>query len=190
MEQRFSTDQVVELTGMTPRQLQWWDERGIVRPAREGRRRLYSLDDLAEVAVIGELRVRGFSLQRVRKLMRSLQREFGKRLVETVSAASDYHLLTDGSRIYLRTSPEQVVEVLKASRQPIFAICLSDTVRQIRAELKTYSPATSMVATASEKVTPLPRDATRAVALAGRTRRIAKQAELRRSARPQRRAVG
>ena len=131
MERRFSTDEVVALTGMTPRQLQWWDERGIVCPAREGRRRLYSIDDIAAIAVIRELRLRGFSLQRIRQLMRALEREFGRRLVETVSAGSEYHLLTDGARLYLRTSPEQVVEVLKAARQPMFAICLSDTVRQL-----------------------------------------------------------
>lgn len=133
MQQRFSTEEVVVLTGMTPRQLQWWDERGIVRPAREGRRRLYSLDDLAEVAVIGELRSRGFSLQRVRKVMRFIQQEFHKRLVETVGAGSEYHLLTDGKRIYLETSPQQVIDILKSSHQPMFTICLSDTVRQVRA---------------------------------------------------------
>ena len=65
MEQ-FTSSQVIERTGITPRQLQWWDERGVVVPAREGRRRVYSADDLAEVAVICDLRQRGFSLQRVR----------------------------------------------------------------------------------------------------------------------------
>src|SRR5512141_2479653 len=95
-EKRFTSNEVVALTGITPRQLQWWDERGIVVPAREGHRRIYSFDDLAEVAVLCELRRKGFSLQRVRKVMRYLQRELGKRLVETVSASSEYHLLTDG----------------------------------------------------------------------------------------------
>jgi DNA-binding transcriptional MerR regulator len=146
MEQRFTTDEVVALTGMTPRQLQWWDERGIVCPAREGRRRLYSLDDVAEVVVIGELRARGFSLQRVRKLLRALQREFGKRLVETVTARSEYHLLTDGAHIFLRTSPEQVVDLLKTTRQPMFAICLSDTVRQIRSDIVAATARTVPVA--------------------------------------------
>ena len=78
MQQPFTSRDVVSLTGITPRQLQWWDERRIVVPAREGRRRMYSMEDLAEVAVICELRRRGFSLQRVRKVMRFLQREFGK----------------------------------------------------------------------------------------------------------------
>ena len=127
---------MILLTGITPRQLQWWDERGIVVPAREGHRRLYSMEDLAEVAVICELRRKGFSLQRVRKVMRFLQREFSKRLAETVSGASDYHLLTDGKTLYLETSPRQIVDILKNARQPMFAVCLSDTVRQVRAEIR------------------------------------------------------
>jgi DNA-binding transcriptional MerR regulator len=127
---------VIDLTGITARQLQWWDERGIVVPAREGHRRLYSTEDLAEVAVICELRRCGFSLQRVRKVMRFLQREFSKRLAETVSGSSQYHLLTDGKTLYLETSPRQIVDILKNTRQPMLTICLSDTVRQVRAEMR------------------------------------------------------
>jgi DNA-binding transcriptional MerR regulator len=133
MHTRFTSREVVALTGITLRQLQWWDERRIVVPSREGHRRLYSTEDLAEVAVICELRRRGFSLQRVRKVMRFLQREFGKRLAETVSGSSDYHLLTDGHTLYLETSARQIVDILKNSRQPMLTICLSDTVRQVRA---------------------------------------------------------
>jgi len=136
MEQKFTSNDVMALTGLSARQLQWWDERGLVVPLKQGHRRLYSLDDVAEVAVICDLRRRGFSLQRVRMVIRFLQKEFGKRLVETVSAASDYHLLTDGKRLFLETSPQQVIDILKNSRQPMFTICLSDTVRQIRAELE------------------------------------------------------
>jgi len=132
----FTSRDVILLTGITPRQLQWWDERGIVVPAREGHRRLYSMEDLAEVAVICELRRKGFSLQRVRKVMRFLQREFSKRLAETVSGTSEYHLLTDGKTLYLETSPRQIIDILKNARQPMFAICLSDTVRQVRAEIR------------------------------------------------------
>ena len=135
MQARFTSRQVVELTGITPRQLQWWDERGVVVPSREGHRRLYSMEDLAEVTVICELRRKGFSLQRVRKVMRFLQREFGKRLAHTVSGTTEYHLLTDGRSLYLETSPRQIVDILKNSRQPVLAICLSDAVKQVRAEI-------------------------------------------------------
>jgi DNA-binding transcriptional MerR regulator len=134
--QQFTSQDVAALTGITPRQLQWWDERGIVVPAREGHRRIYSLEDLTEVSVICQLRDRGFSLQRVRKVVRFLQREFGKRLVETVSGSSEYHLLTDGRNLYLETSARQIVDILKNSRQPLLAICLNDTVRQVRAVIR------------------------------------------------------
>jgi DNA-binding transcriptional MerR regulator len=97
---------------------------------------LYSISDLTEVAVICDLRHRGFSLQRVRKVVRFLQREFGKRLAETVSGSSEYHLLTDGNTLYLETSARQIVDILKNARQPMLAIGLSDTVRQVRAVIR------------------------------------------------------
>jgi DNA-binding transcriptional MerR regulator len=136
MENLFTSRDVIAFTDITPRQLQWWDERRIVVPRRQGHRRLYSMEDLAEIAVIRELRSKGFSLQRIRKVMRFLQREFSKRLAETVSGASDYHLLTDGRTLYLETSAKQILDILKNSRQPMLAICLSDTVRQVRAVIR------------------------------------------------------
>jgi DNA-binding transcriptional MerR regulator len=136
MQDRFTSRDVVALTGITQRQLQWWDERGIVVPARKGHRRLYSLEDVTELAVICELRGKGFSLQRVRKVMRFLQREFGRRLADMVRGSCEQHLLTDGHTLYLETSPRQIVDILKNSRQPILAVCLSDTVRQVRAVIR------------------------------------------------------
>jgi len=102
------------------------------------------MEDLAEVAVICELRQRGFSLQRVRKVMRFLQREFVKRLAEIVSGSSEYHLLTDGKTLYLETSPRQIVDILKNARQPMLTICLSDTVRQVRADIRAKKSSSSM----------------------------------------------
>ena len=101
------------------------------RPSREGHKRIYSLDDLAEVAVICDLRQRGFSLQKIRRVIRFLQKELGKRLVETVTAASEYHLLTDGRHIYLEDSARAVVDLLKNARQPMLSVCLSDTIQRI-----------------------------------------------------------
>jgi len=134
--QEFTSADVIELTGITARQLQWWDERKIVVPQRRGRNRVYSVDDLADVAVICELRNKGFSLQRVRQVMRYLQRELGKRLVETVTSGSEYHLLTDGKRIYLENSERQIVDLLKNSRQPLLSVCLTDAVQEVRAQVR------------------------------------------------------
>jgi len=107
-------------------------------PAREGHMRVYSLDDLAEVAVICELRERGFSLQKIRRVIRFLQKELGKRLMETVRAASEYHLLTDGRHIFLEDSAQGVVDLLKNARQPMLTICLSDTLERIEDRVNSY----------------------------------------------------
>ncbi len=74
MQQAFTSKEVVALTGISPRQLQWWDERHIVVPARDGHKRIYGMDDLAEVAVICDLRKRGFSLQKIRRVVRSCKK--------------------------------------------------------------------------------------------------------------------
>jgi len=141
MQRQFSSNDVIALTGITARQLQWWDERGVVVPSREGHRRVYSWDELVTVAVICQLRRRGFSLQRMRKVIAFLQQEFGTNLAASVSASSENHLLTDGTRLYLRTSARQMVDLLKNARQPMFDICLSDEVRRVRAEIQSRKKA-------------------------------------------------
>jgi DNA-binding transcriptional MerR regulator len=135
MQESFPSREVIALTGISARQLQWWDERGVVKPQRQGHRRLYSMQNVNEIAVICELKRKGFSLQAVRKVMRFLQREFSKGLAEIVSRNSDVHLLTDGKHLYLETSARQIVDILKNSSQPILGVCLSDAVRQVRAEV-------------------------------------------------------
>jgi DNA-binding transcriptional MerR regulator len=144
MQDRFTSRDVIALTGITARQLQWWDERGVVRPEREGHRRLYSLNQLTEIVVICQLRRKGFSLQGVRKVVRFLDREFGKGLAEIVDRNSEIHLLTDGKHLYLETSAKQIVDILKNSNQPILGICLTDAVRQVRAGVTAAKASTSV----------------------------------------------
>ncbi len=151
MQDRFPSHDVIALTGITARQLQWWDERGVVKPERQGHRRLYSLQNLTEVAVICELRRKGFSLQGVRKVMRFLAQEFGKGLADIVGRTSDVHLLTDGTHLYLETSAKQIVDILKHSNQPILGVCLSDAVRQVRAEVVARKSSTSVIPPAARR---------------------------------------
>jgi DNA-binding transcriptional MerR regulator len=157
MKRQFTTNDVIALTGITGRQLQWWDERGVVEPGRQGHRRIYSWDQLVTAAVICQLRRRGFSLQRVRKVIAFLDREFGTSLAATVRAASEYHLLTDGTHLYLRTSARQVVDLLKNSSQPMFDICLSDEVRKVRAEIARGEILSRKKNAASEQARPVSR---------------------------------
>jgi DNA-binding transcriptional MerR regulator len=151
MPDGFSSLDVIALTGVTARQLQWWDEQGVVKPDRAGHSRLYSMQNLTVIAVICELRRKGFSLQGVRKVIRFLNREFGKGLAEIVSRNSDVHLLTDGKHLYLETSARQIVDILKNSSQPILGICLSDAVRQVRADVIARKASTSVTSSAERR---------------------------------------
>jgi len=144
MQDRFTSREIIALTGITARQLQWWDERGLVQPQREGHRRVYSKNQLTEVAVICQLRRKGFSLQGVRKVLRFLDREFGKGFAEIIEGDSEIHLLTDGKHIYVETSAKQIVDILKNSNQPILGICLSDAARQLRTGIASAKVSTSV----------------------------------------------
>ena len=151
MQDSFSSRDVVAMTGVTARQLQWWDERGVVKPERVGHRRLYSMQKLTEITVICQLRRKGFPLQGVRKVIRFLQRECGKGLAEIVSRNSDVHLLSDGKHLFLETSARQIVDILKNSSQPILGICLSDAVRLVRAEVVARKASTSVTSPAERR---------------------------------------
>ena len=106
MQDRFSSQEVDRSNrrNRSPTSVVGRARRG--QAAAGGHRRLYSMQNLTDMAVICELRRKGFSLQGVRKVMRFLQREFGKGLAEIVGRNSDVHLLTDGTRLYLETSAE------------------------------------------------------------------------------------
>ncbi len=134
MIDRYPSSQVSERTGLTPRQLQWWDEQGIVVPARQGHRRLYSAKDLAELAILGDLRRRGFSLQRIRKMIDLLRREFGHRLAELLSRGPGLHLLTDGESIFLCDSERGVIDLLRDTQQPLLAICVGPILERVLAQ--------------------------------------------------------
>ena len=133
--ERYSSLDVSRLSGVSLRQLQWWDEEGVVSPAHSGHKRLYQPEELIEVAVIAELRRKGFSLQKIRRVLRFLQKEMGKRLFESVKNGAEIHLLTDGRNIYLEDNDRRIVNILKNARQPIISVCVSDQVKRLTAPI-------------------------------------------------------
>ena len=62
-EVRYTSGDVARIAGVSLRQLQWWDERGVVSPRQEGHRRVYLNQEVVEVSVIAELRRKGFSAE-------------------------------------------------------------------------------------------------------------------------------
>ncbi len=127
----YTSSEVARISGVSLRQLQWWDERNVVSPRQQGHRRVYLPQEVVEVSVIAALRKKGFSLQKIRRVLRFLQKEMGKRLADATASAADVHLLTDGKNIYLEDQPDRIIDVLKNARQPMFLVSVSDQLRRI-----------------------------------------------------------
>jgi DNA-binding transcriptional MerR regulator len=130
-ERAYTSSDVATIAGVSLRQLQWWDERKVVSPRHEGHRRVYAAAEVIEITVIAELRRKGFSLQKIRRVLRFLQREMGRRLADVLSAESDLHLVTDGKSIYLEDQQERIIDILKHARQPMFLVCVTDQVKRL-----------------------------------------------------------
>jgi len=130
-ERTFSSSEVAGVAGVSLRQLQWWDERKVVSPRHEGHRRVYLASEVVEITVIAELRRKGFSLQKIRRVLRFLQKEMGRRLADVMHSTAPMHLVTDGKSIYLDDNQDRIIDIFKNSRQPMFLVCVSDQVRRL-----------------------------------------------------------
>jgi DNA-binding transcriptional MerR regulator len=139
--QTYSSADVARLGGVSLRQLQWWDERKVVSPRHQGHRRVYHLEEVVEITVIAELRRKGFSLQKIRRVLRFLQREMGKRLAEVLKGDSDLHLVTDGKTIFLEENQDRIIDILKGAKQPMFLVCVTDQIRRLDAPAPVAAPA-------------------------------------------------
>ena len=131
--QGYNSSEVSRICSVSLRQLQWWDERKVVSPRHEGHRRVYTPEEVVEITVIAELRRKGFSLQKIRRVLRFLQREMGRRLADVLNGEGDLHLVTDGKSIYLEDKSDRIIDILKNARQPMFLVSVSDQVRRLSA---------------------------------------------------------
>jgi DNA-binding transcriptional MerR regulator len=131
--QGYNSSDVARICGVSLRQLQWWDERNVVSPRQDGHKRIYMGEEVVEISVIAELRRKGFSLQKIRRVLRFLQKDMGKRLSEALAGSADVHLLTDGKSIFLEEAPARIIDLLKNARQPMFLVCVTDQVRRLTA---------------------------------------------------------
>ncbi|MBV8550826.1 MAG: MerR family transcriptional regulator [Acidobacteriaceae bacterium] len=130
-QRTYTSTDVARIAQVSLRQLQWWDERKVVSPRHEGHKRIYLPEEVIEITLIAELRRKGFSLQKIRRVLRFLQREMGRRLADFLSSDSKLHLLTDGKSIYLEDQQDRIIDLLKNARQPMFLVCVSDQVRRL-----------------------------------------------------------
>lgn len=111
LKKYYTSREVAALTGLTARQLQWWDARRLFKPAVAPYRtaaggfteRRYSPFDVLELQVLADLRRRGFSVPRLRRLLSTLRDVFGLRLVEATGEGGPMTLFIGGDQLYART---------------------------------------------------------------------------------------
>jgi hypothetical protein len=112
----YTSREVATLTGLTARQLQWWDSRRLFTPAIAPQRteaggfteRRYTTLDVLELQVLADLRRRGFSIPRLRRLLVTLGEVFGVRLYEAIGDGGPMTLLIGGDQLYARTTEGRI----------------------------------------------------------------------------------
>ena len=138
LKDSFSTAQTARLTGLTPRQLDYWDRRGFVQPSAArasgyGSARRYSFEDLVRLRVAARLRTAGFGLKKIRQCVQTLRRVDPSR-----EGMADVRLLVVGARVVWARSDRKLVDVLQEG-QLMLVFPLGEEVRGVAAALKTLA---------------------------------------------------
>ena len=117
MKESYTAQEVCRLGLVTHRQLQWWDEQGIISPDQSTGKRLYTPHELYGVMLYRELYERGFSLAAFRQVWRAIDRQ----AVELPDPSKRW-LLTDGERVVFMCHSEVVLAFLEQRRSPAFVL--------------------------------------------------------------------
>jgi DNA-binding transcriptional MerR regulator len=135
----FSSASACRIVRVTPRQIQYWDEIGLVKPSANaatgrGSRRRYSFLDLVRLSVVRALIERGLKAQNIRRSLAALREEY-RRVLDPLAQLK---LVTDGERLFLVTDDRrQILDVLE--RQFVFSIALAPLVRELRGRAERLS---------------------------------------------------
>lgn len=97
MKSFFTPKDVASIVGISYRQIQYWDKTNFIKPSyrRKGKYRLYTFSDLIQLKVAKNLRDHNFSIQRLRKTIKSLR----SLLPQVSNPMADLTFLIEGDRI-------------------------------------------------------------------------------------------
>jgi DNA-binding transcriptional MerR regulator len=145
LKKQYSSREVAALTGLTARQLQWWDAKRVLRSSVPTHKttaggfteRRYSPLDLFELAALADLRRRGLSVQKIRSILETLRRRFDVRLYDAISDGGLVQLLTNGREIYVRTRDGQLFNLLRSSSQPLLVVGEEGALKTLNLRLRT-----------------------------------------------------
>ena len=135
----FDSKTVSRIVGVSLRQIQYWDERGFIRPSVKtaggrGTKRLYSFSDLIQLRVVKDLGDHGLSPGKIRRCLRHLKDSFP----ENKQPLDSLRYLTDGEKLFILTSDRQ--KILEAmERQFVLSLGIGNLVHELDDEVRRLS---------------------------------------------------
>ena len=122
--------------GISYRQLDYWDRTGLVIPSIQtatgsGSQRLYAFRDILVLKLVKRLLDTGVSLQQIRFAVEQLR-------ADGMSDLSNTTLMSDGARVYLCTSQDEVIDLL-GQGQGVFGIAVGRVLREVEATLVDFA---------------------------------------------------
>ena len=144
LKHSYSAREVAALTGLTARQLQWWDSRRLFAATVASRRteaggfteRSYSPVDLYELLALADLRRKGFTVQKIRTILTVLREQFGIRLFDALGDEGPVTLLTDGREVYAKAETGEFFNLLRSPDQPLLVVGDSAGLRGLSARTR------------------------------------------------------
>ena len=139
LKKLYSSREVAALTGLTARQLQWWAQRKLFVPSVASHKtdaggfteRRYTPIELLELMVLADLRRRGFSVGRIRRLLDVLKARFKTRLYDAIEGGGAVTLFIDGDNIYARNEKGDLFNLLDNPSQPLLVVGDDVRLRQL-----------------------------------------------------------
>ncbi|MDH4161854.1 MAG: MerR family transcriptional regulator [Nitrospirota bacterium] len=136
----FNTKSACALTGLSARQIDYWDRSHFIKPsvkeaAGQGSGRLYSFVDIVQLKVAKTLKDKGVSLQKIRKAINYLKKHFP----DVQKPLAEMRFLTDGDTIFVLTKNDKAVLDTLAKGQMVFALALGEIIEQLKGDVKNIS---------------------------------------------------
>ena len=144
LKRTYSSREVASLTGLTARQLQLWDQGGLVAAAIPPHKtaaggyteRRYTPIELFELLVLADLRRRGFSVRQLHVILQTLNEQFRTRLFDATGGGGPVQLLTDGQEIYARNERGDFFNLLRTPTQPLLVVGNEGLLKQLSGKVR------------------------------------------------------
>lgn len=128
------------LTGITKRQIDYWDSTHLIKPSIQeaggrGTLRLYSFEDLVQLAVVKKLKDQGITLQKLRKSILYLRKNFP----EIRKPLTQLKFITDGETIFILTKDKKVILDTLVRGQLVFSLAIGQIIEALKGEVESIS---------------------------------------------------